>query len=48
MKKTGLILLVGLFGLSACNTAVGVGKDVYGGTKYIAKKAIGSDEDKDV
>ncbi|WP_108484689.1 entericidin [Oceaniglobus ichthyenteri] len=45
MKNTVVILMISVLGLSACNTAVGAAKDVYGGTKYVAKKVVGSDKD---
>ncbi|TYB87624.1 entericidin [Oceaniovalibus sp. ACAM 378] len=46
MKLTKIaIAILALTGLVACNTAVGAAKDVYGGTKYVAKKVTGSGED---
>ena len=46
MKTSGLVLFLAIMALSACNTAVGAAKDVYGGTKYVAKKVVGSSEEK--
>lgn len=45
MKKTTLLALVAVtMTLSACNTATGVVKDVWGGTKYVGKKITEDDE----
>ncbi|KAF0675258.1 entericidin EcnA/B family protein [Profundibacterium mesophilum] len=43
-KMTAFGLVAAMLILSACNTATGVAKDVWGGTKYVGKKITEDDK----